>query len=318
MVGRRYTLDTIPEDLLFWILNFLTVKEICQVSSVNKLLFSISESDHVWKDNLLRNYRITPNITTTNPDSDIFAATNNMKLMYKEEKARIKSATAAISLINKEFAIERKTESYSNVIGSILDITQIYILIPLTVICVILSIILIALKLDNSALTVLDCFIPLLILVVYVIFCCCITGYLYYYNDLNYSVFNGIWQRMESPIKFITEPAPFWFNLQLITVCLLLITFLVLLALKLTPSSPVHLTPWGVVFLPVWVLFLSYLSRPCVQCSRDKLVYFMILFFVWLPLLVLCICVTERLESVDHYTRPNYARMKYAIQICVY
>ena len=316
---RRITLDSIPDVLIINILNYLNINELCRMSQLSKLLRNVSESSYLWKENLLRNYRIAIDYSKDldnnqfNENNQLASAANNanVKLMYKAEHTRVKSAMTSILQVNKEFASGRRIETYTNIIGSVLDLTQVYILIPLTVISILLSIILIALKLDHHSITIFDCCIPLFVLLGYVICSSVVTCFLYYYVDKQYSVLNGIWHRMESPIKFITEYSTYYSNILLISTCVLLIAFILLLCFKLTIHSTIHHTSWGIIFIPLWVLFASYLSKPCVACCRDKAVYLLILLFIWLPFLILGICVAEKLDSMDHYTRPNYSKIKY-------
>ena len=76
-----------------------------------------------------------------------------------------------------------------------------------------------------------------------------------------------------------------------------------LLSAKLSGGSDVSLSntkiPWGVVFIPFWCMFTSFLLSPLLGCFREIGVYYICMTIIWLPLFIFSVCLTIKLSGED-------------------
>ena len=128
------------------------------------------------------------------------------------------------------------------------------------------------------------------------------------------SILYGLWVDVQGPLKTLYFDTLGCRNNLLVGViiaivmCLLQIIFV---AVKLSPetstSGPIKKLNWGIVFLPIWILFTI---SPFLGCLRKPVTIFLGFFCLWVPLLSVIICLTVKLNGEDNHDK--YAKLRMA------
>lgn len=126
-------------------------------------------------------------------------------------------------------------------------------------------------------------------------------------------VLYGLYANVRGPIKtFYDETlhgSPFLVACALIAafMCLLQVIFL---AVKLSPSSTstpvIRAINWGVVLLPTWILFTVCLLLVSIM---EPAVLFLAFLLFWLPLFILIVSLTVKLNGVQYHNKNARIRM---------
>lgn len=64
-------------------------------------------------------------------------------------------------------------------------------------------------------------------------------------------------------------------------------------------SNAIRLYLGGVVFIPIWLMFLAFAISPIFGCFQEIGLYAICLVFLWLPLFVFLVCLTIKLSGQD-------------------
>jgi hypothetical protein len=187
-----------------------------------------------------------------------------------------------------------------------LDMTQMRFMITLPSLALFLTVLLIALRFDgNKYISSWACFSPILIFLIYILINIGI-GYILYRNQYSrISIMNGIWSQMSGPIYYIYTEflSQSLYGVHVaITSLLLIILEIILLSAKLSGnhiSLSILQIPWGVVFIPLWCIFLLSASGPLLLTFRDMGFYYLYMMFIWLPSFVFFVCLTVKLSGED-------------------
>ena len=91
--------------------------------------------------------------------------------------------------------------------------------------------------------------------------------------------------------------------------CLIQIIFI---AMKLSPlgmsGNVLSTINWGVIFLPSWILFIIC---PLLGCLREPAGIIGIILLIWVPLLIILICITVKLDRQENQGHGPDIRMAY-------
>lgn len=129
------------------------------------------------------------------------------------------------------------------------------------------------------------------------------------------SILYGLWVDVQGPLKTLYfETLECRNNLLVgviivVVMCLLQIIFVAVKLSPATPSSgPIKKLDWGVVFLPIWILFTI---SPFLGCLRKPVTIFLGFFCLWFPLLIVIICLTVKLNGEDNHNKYAGLRMAF-------
>jgi hypothetical protein len=316
------------------ILSYLNARDLCQLSLTSRSFYHATLSTKLWKNLLLIDFmfpdeeierisRTPNNFHTASPplihsSSSRLASGDTLKGFYiqqmREVQIRIKSAKDLKLEIENERALERKVQS----VESFLDFTSIRLCVPLPAASLFSTLLMIGLRVDGNSLPIWICLSPLLFFLLYTLFVSLLAFITFQYRHHQTPLIRSLWTNLRGPIHHIFTQALQESNtgarLSLTAWCLLLIQIL-FLGFKTSNSfnSSFHQTfDWGLVFLPLWLLFFLYLTLPAFGCTKGNLGPFFVIFgFFWIPFFILFVLLTVKLNGGD--THGSHRRMKISL-----
>jgi len=294
------------------ILSFLSADDLVRAAQVNHFFRDASAVSHLWT-NLLDDDFTLPFQESTTPSSSVPEAEDTEQLLpAKERYARRLQERNERYQHAKEAALrstlERQRIYRVRMVQSFLDVTQFKLLIPLPIVALFLSIVLTCLHFDGFNISIWACAGPLLFCLLYILLSAAVACCVYQQQGNSASVFGGLWQDMRGPIKAVymetLRETPRLAGVA-VAVLILCATQVVLVALKLylkegqgMPTDGLYFS-WAAVFLPLWVLLLLYCLAPAVGCFRDIGAFVSGVVFVWVPFVVLFVCLAVKLDAQD-------------------
>ena len=198
-----------------------------------------------------------------------------------------------------------------------LDFTQVRILTPLPLTTIILTILLLALHFDGFNIDIWICFVPLFFFFFYLSLSIIAVALVYNYQFDSSSVFRGLWTNMRGPVRVMFGDMLGSSNfLAGVAVFVLVLCVLeaILVAVKLSPDdlvpvSVISTLPWGLVFLPIWCLFAVFCTVPFTKCISEGSVFILGVVLFWIPLFILFVCLTVKLDGEDNNTKAGSMRL---------
>jgi hypothetical protein len=301
------------QPLTLQILSFLNAKDLCHLSCTSRSFHHATLATKLWKHLLLIDF-LFPNeemerITQT-PNNQYTLSpllpSDCLKTYYlqqmKDVQVRIKNAKDAKLEIENERALERKVQC----IESFLDITSIRLYLPLPAASLFSTLLMIGLHVDGSSLSIWICLSPLLFFLLYTLFVALIAFITFQYRHHPTPLLRSLWTNLRGPVHYFYSQMIQESNTAArvaLTACLLLLIQIVFFGLKTSKSlsSSFHETfDWGLVFLPIWLLFFLYLIMPALGCVKENLGPFLAIFgFLWIPLFILFVVLTVKLNGGD-------------------
>lgn len=289
------------------VLTFLSARDLCRFSVCSKFCHRISLQGHLWSH--LQAVDFSPDAESllghdvSYLQHEVFDGTrpverNRYKCLYEVVCDRIKRAHDTRQQILSDEASERKL----GMLEKCLDCSQYRFMIILPGIVIICTLFLFGIKFDGAAFSAWYCFVPLFFLMLYIAISSLLSGYLHGIQPNLQSSLRLLWRRMQSPIKNIYENAlrgKLMARVFVATVYLMAAVQLVFVGIKLTGDVAIMdntTFDWGIVFLPLWILFTMYLCGPCVWRQANGL-YFLVLILIWLPFLIFFICLAIKLNN---------------------
>ncbi len=279
------------------ILPYLTPGEILQFGLTSHRFQALIKEDYLWNQYLSNDFR------------DVQLATTDSKLkLYRDLKLILRNG-----IVNYVKDRDRNNYSkYAPIAKYVIDLTHIRLYSPLPTLTVVITIILFAIYLDgnNPTISIWICAIPLYFFFGYV-FLLYVSGHCIHQYDTSSSVFRNLFDNMASPIKFILkENARFKHVFKLILSLLVLqVTFICLKLWSRTHHAAginYDRFSWFLVFFPIWTMLVVGLIIvfPCSRVfnSEDYVGYVYFLILIWLPCVIVLLCLAFKFESVDH---PN-------------
>ena len=299
------------------ILSYLNSTELCTVSSVSKLFRSCSQVSQLWVSLLREDFSLpfsSPSLSSEfnvlllrDATSDALSAKENYAKRLKERSWRYTQAKQA-AIQAKD---ERKRFFRIRRIQSFLDITQFKILIPLPILALFLSIRLTCLYIDGLNVNVWVCAAPLLFYFVYLFLSMAVACCAYQQQSNAASILGGLWQDMRGPIKAVYMetlrelPRLAAYAVLILVLCTLQV---ILVALKLytqqqsSAGDGSFYLAWAIVFVPLWVLFILFCMAPLLGCFGDTLSFLFMGLFLWVPFVILFVCLTIKLTAEEDHT----------------
>ena len=69
---------------------------------------------------------------------------------------------------------------------------------------------------------------------------------------------------------------------------------------------------WGIIFIPVWVMLISYCTTPCMNVIDDFGSFMAGVILGWIPITIISVCLTMKLDSFDHVISHTQASSSYS------
>lgn len=197
-----------------------------------------------------------------------------------------------------------------------LDLTQVRVIVPLILACIILTITLFVRKVDGLDISYWVCFSPLLAALGYLILSFYLLKVLHPYEGSPQQLMRGIWDNFRGPVVFVFREV-LGAHLGLVNVVLgLLGVFVVqvlVVAAKLSPSTPPelrdHYLPWPVVFLPIWLCIVLYCALPMYVRNVDAGAFLSLMCLFVVPTLIFFVCLTVKLAGAQHNSPQRKIRL---------
>ena len=181
--------------------------------------------------------------------------------------------------------------------GKLMDLLQVYIYIPLVVISILVFVVLLALKLDNSVqVTYWVVFSPLMLLFGYTLGCMALSSVVLHNVYNSSSIFRGLGEHISTPVHFLMKEAPTAGKICAGVGILLCLVGCITLCMKLSGMVSFH---WAFVFFPAWLILFLFCTTPCVGLIEDAGMFVLVGVLGWVPAFTLFLCLTLRLAAVE-------------------
>ena len=292
------------------ILPYLTPGEILVFGFTSHRFQGLIKEDYLWNQYLSNDFRNAQVATSDNK----FNLYRDLKLTFRND------------VVNYVKDRDRNNHSkYTPIAKYVIDLMHIRLYTPLPTLTLIITIILFAIYVDgnNPTISIWICAVPLYFFFGYVLLLY-LSGHCIHQYDTSRSVFRNLFENMASPIKFILkENARFQHVFKLVLSLLALqVTFI---CLKLWSKSH-HIAglnydsfSWFAVFFPIWTMLVVGLIAvfPCSRVfnSEDYAGYIYFLVLLWLPCVIVLLCLAFKFESVDHPNDSSVNRGDYRLAL---
>lgn len=293
--GTGFRLLKGNSDLFGVILSYLGAADLCKLALVCRHLREDSMTTHLWKTIIASDF-ISSEYEGNAMTKGGYIKQYNM-MMQRVNRCKIEKM---------QIANDSEREEKIFLLEKILDLTQMRIMTCLFPFCMFLTTLLLSIRVDGKKnISSWECFIPILLFFMYVLMNIGVACFVYEYQYSQISIMRGLWTQMSGPIRYIYVEmlSQSSYGVQIaIGLILGVITEVFLLSAKLSggeDSLSNTQIPWGVVFIPFWCMFISFLLSPFLGCFREMGVYYICILFIWLPLFIFFVCLTVKLNGED-------------------
>jgi hypothetical protein len=198
---------------------------------------------------------------------------------------------------------EVKRINYAHTLETVLDITQVRLVLPLLTSSLFLSLILLCQKIDGLNIPYWSCAIPLGFSLAYMVCSLILIAKAEKSQYDEESVWKGLYTNMRGPIVFLYHELLFQsrrlyrFCISLLILMLIQIALVVIKFTQEVPRNSQDTMSWGIVFIPIWMLFFLYCFIPCMRFHIDAGIYIACFFLIWIPFMILFLCMTVKFET---------------------
>lgn len=305
------------------ILHFLSAVELCNVSNSCKSMYMITLSPALWKHLLIVDFVLdeqqiaainaTPNLHQTEPGSAAISASKKYYAQQVREVCRNAGTTRAAKMrMDKEMLRDRRVKC----IECCLDTSMVRLFVLLPPAAFIATLILVGMRTDGLDISIWICLSPLLCLVGYTLFSAAVTYIVYRRrNSTTGLIQRELWTNFRSPAQMFFEATDSPRAAKCaVGVCFLLLLQLMALGVKISTSDTIPHTlhsglHWGVVFLPIWILFALFLVSPALGIYSGPGPFLGLLLTAWMPLFILFACLTVKLTGIEEHKREGRMRL---------
>ena len=293
--GTGFRLLRGNSDLFGVILSYLGAEDLCKLALVCRHLLEDSMTAHLWKAIIATDF--VPSEYEGNALTKAGYIKQYNMMIQRVNRAKIEKI---------QIAQDSEREEKIYLLEKFLDLTQMRIMTCLPPFCIFLTILLLSLRFDgNKNISSWVCFVPILLFLVYVLINIAVACFMYEHQYSQISIMRGLWPQMSGPIKYVyTEmlsQSSYGVNIA-IGLILVVVIEVFLLSAKLSggeDSLSNTKIPWGVVFIPLWCMFFSFMLSPLLGCFREMGVYYICMTLFWLPLFIFFVCLTIKLSGED-------------------
>lgn len=242
-------------------------------------------------------------ITNLNTSNMISSFPISMKQQYKQRYLDYQERISRSNDDNHNLQLDMIRLDRIKNIEIFLDIIQIRLFTPLLFSCLLLSLILYVQRLDgNISIPIWSCALPLCFAFFYLIVCFLIIKIIHKRQYSTTSIVKGLYNYMRGPLvtlyNELLNESNYLLNI-IIFYLLLIILQLGMIIVKLTNSIPKSFRnsyQWGIVFIPLWLLFISYCLLPFSKFRIDAGIFWFGFNMIWIPLFIFFICLTVKLD----------------------
>lgn len=289
---------------------YLHSMEITRLSLTCKFFQHLCNQPTIWEHMLVRDFYPFPD----RPRRLIGDPRRAYLQRYQEYRHRIIRSKDEISQLENEArraVLASKAEQW-------LDLTQLRLCAPILLSSAFLTITLYCQKVDGLDIPLWSCAVPLAFSFLYILG----SFYLIYVVQGReydrHSIFKGMWPSLRGPLvsfyQTALESSP---NALFLSGCVVALLFIQLgcLVVKLSlylPDKFRHDFSWGLVFLPSWILLAASIAAHFIfEHHIDVGLLITCFLFIWIPLAVLLICLTVKLDY--HNDGPGAIRLTYIL-----
>ena len=324
----------LEEILIMNILPYADAKDLCRLACVSSFLRRVSQTQQLWShlytidffmDEVVAAGGETMSVASTAPLPSVLAMPSTTtpatpalnKAAYsrrfgelmqrieqsKEEKEQAHQAQLRLEIIHH--------------IENILDLFQVRIIMPFVIASIFLSITLLCLKIDGDLeVNIIICFVPFLAALLYGAVALYVVKVIYRHQFKTESILRGMWNNFSGPmvlifVRILGESV--YLMCILYTIIVLVIGQIVLVFLKLSVESHPDVAeklPWGIIFIPIWLLLTLYCLLPLHSgVNIDLAVFISTLLLLWAPLFILFVCLTLKLDGQEEDTEHADIRL---------
>jgi hypothetical protein len=308
--------------LTFHVLIFLSAQDLCKLSTVSKYFVVICKSNHLW--NLAYKRDFITDVDINQRDGTVCTAPQRHRSRRNHSDDIAKMVFTRANYIERygdhTLRVNRGKESKQqmvrdvtrlekmDMIEQILDFIQVRTLAPVGMLSIFLSVVLFCQWEDGLNIPLWACGIPIGFSLIYLMIAMYI---IYKVHNQQYAmehILRGFWANMSGPLVYFYQEAMnessrlFYLVQGIIAMMIIQIGLVVIKLTSATPDSFDNQLSWGIVFIPIWLLFFIFMISPCTKFRLSIGTYFFIFFVFWVPLFILFACLTQKLDS-DRYMR---------------
>ena len=294
-------------DLFGLILSYLTAKDLSNLSVVCKHLLSDTSLPQLWK------VLIDKDFIEADVQNGEYSKSTYVSLLTSLSERVIRARSEKSQIEDDKY---RQNRIFF--LQIFLDVTQLRIMAILPPFSLFLTVLMLSLKFDGNDIAGWICFVPIIFLIFYVILSIGVASLIYRHQFLPDSMLRGLWSQMCGPIRmFYTDfmsQSSSGTCVSILVLCLCIMQTCLLSAKLTGPSNgESNLSiPWGIVFLPIWCLFLLYCLYPVfggIREVHDAGPFAASLIFAWVPLFIFFVCLTTKLNGNDARTADGEIRL---------
>lgn len=158
---------------------------------------------------------------------------------------------------------------------------------------------------------------PLFVWLLYLFGCVYIVKLLYSNRYTETSILKGMWANFKGPVAYffrdgVRDTMQFIYLSYAVLIILLLQVILICLKLSEGMSADFHENlDWGVVFIPIWLSFTACCVTPFFRGLPEIITSLIIV--LWIPLFVLFVCLTVKLDYLDVHDYKASNRIKLSL-----
>ncbi len=309
--------------LTFNVLVYLSAQDLCQLSLVSRYFGFICKSNHLWHlaykrdfiaDMDLDKWRAGTHCTPptrysgrgtrdTQIVNKLFTRANYLE-RYQDHALKVYRGKESKQQMARD--VERLEKM--DMIEQILDFIHVRTLAPVGMLSIFLSVVLFCQWEDGLSIPLWSCGIPIGFSMIYLMVALYV---IYKVHKRQYAmdhILRGFWSNMSGPLVYFYQEAMnessrlFYLVQGIIAMMIIQIGLVVIKLTSAVPDSFDNHLSWGIVFIPIWLLFFLFMISPCTKFRLSVGMYFFIFFVFWVPLFILFACLTQKLDS-DRYMR---------------
>ena len=284
-------------DLFGVILSYLGAADLCQLSAVCRHLHEDSMNSYLWR------VIITSDFTGT------IETTESSKAAYIKHYNTIARRIERANIEKNQSMNDLRKEMLLDALEKFLDLSQMRIMIVFPLFSIFLTVLLLALHFDGKNISVWLCFFPILLFFVYLFVNIGIANVIYRNQFSQMSIMRGVWPQMSGPIRYIyTEflcQKPSSAPISIGILCAVVVeVFMISVKLSMNHESLSNFN-WGVVFIPAWLIFLTFVMSPFLFYYREIGFYYINMCLFLLPIFAFFVMLTIKLSAEESVSSEN-------------
>jgi hypothetical protein len=275
------------------VLVYLSAEDLCVLSQSSRYFAAICRSAHLWSAAYERDFA-----TDAHLSSSMFSRINYLERYRDHLRLVDRSKQEKLQL-----ARDIRRLKQMDIVERVLDFLQMRTLGPVCMLCIFLSIVLFCQWEDGLHIPLWATGVPIAFSIIYAMMALGVIHWVHKHEYTMDHMLRGFWSNMTGPLVYFYQEAMNE-NSQLFYVVQAMLGMMViqigLVIIKLTSMVPVSFQTqfsWGIVFIPLWLLFFMFLVSPCTRFRINPATYIFIFFIFWVPMFILFACLTQKLDN---------------------